>query len=201
MNCKEAILFMHEYLDGDLRGFALVQLNEHLQKCPGCRNHFRQLENTDAFLQSVSKVAAPEGLTARIMQSLPKRPKRKSWMQWVRRHPAASVAAVFFFIMMGSFLSLWNEETELVVKGTDLEKVVIHGNKVIVPAGHTVEGDLLVENGEAQVFGDVKGDLVVIDGSYNLASTARISGKITAINQALDWLWYKIGQWFAVVSR
>lgn len=86
-----------------------------------------------------------------------------------------------------------NEDSpELVVQGTDLDAVIIEGNKVTVPEGAVVKGDLTVKNGVTEVYGEIKGNLTVIDGSMNLASTAKIIGQERTINQVLEWLWYKV---------
>ena len=61
-----------------------------------------------------------------------------------------------------------------------------------MPEGATVDGDLVVENGEAVVNGEIRGNLTVIDGSVNMASTAKVIGEAREINQALDWIWYKL---------
>ena len=56
---------------------------------------------------------------------------------------------------------------------------LIEGNKVIVPEGQKVTGDLTVVNGDVQVLGDLDGNLTVIDGNVDpLASTAHIAGEI-----------------------
>lgn len=200
MNCKEAIPMIHEYLDGDLQGSGFVELNKHLSACRECKRHFAQLEQAESLVFTMAKTKVSDGLTERIMLSLPQ-PKKKAWLQWVKRHPAASVAATFFLIMMSSFFSLWNQDTDLVVKGADLEQVIIKGDTVIVPAGRIMNGNLIVENGRLQVDGEVQGNLVVIDGSLNLASTAYISGEVTKVNQALDWLWYKVNEFFSLFMK
>jgi anti-sigma factor RsiW len=194
MKCKEALPLMHDYLDRDLSGPEALKLKEHLRLCTDCHALFKQLERTDALARALPPVGVPDDLTERIMNRLPQVKKRSAWTQWVRRHPAASVAAVFLAVMFGSFMSMWNQDGELMVKGTDLQDVVIQGDTVIVPAGHTVNGNLIVQSGKLQVQGEVKGNLVVIDGSLNLASTAHISGQITQVDEALSWVWYKLGE-------
>jgi anti-sigma factor RsiW len=196
MHCKESISLMHEYLDGDLYGARLADLNQHVMTCNTCKAHMKQLERTDVFMGSWTTPSLPDNLTQRVMHVLPEEQKQSRWIRLVKNHPAVSAAMFFFVIMLSSFLSLWNSDTELMVKGTDLEQVVIKGNQVTVPEGRTVKGDLIVENGEIQVFGNVTGNLVVIDGSYNLSSTALIAGEINHIDEALDWLWYKLKDWF-----
>ncbi|MFD2610815.1 anti-sigma factor [Paenibacillus gansuensis] len=203
MDCRQAISLIHEYLDGDLDAPGTAELNRHLAECGDCSKHFQELERTTALMSLVTPEKAPDDLTARIMGALPAAPRKpqRRWTQWVRKHPAISAAAVFLVVMASSFASLWNQESELIVKGTDLSQVVIQGDTVIVPEGHTVAGNLTVENGQTQVYGDVEGDLTVIDGSMNLASTAHIAGHITQVNQALDWIWYKIGTTFNSITN
>ncbi|TDF91726.1 zf-HC2 domain-containing protein [Paenibacillus piri] len=202
MECKEALPLIHEYLDGGLQGTEALKLKEHLLACPSCRDRLKHLEKVEAMIQSWPRQQIMSSdLTERIMRSLPPVKSTSPWWRWVRTHPAASVAAVFILVMMGSFMSLWNQDSELVVKGTDLQSVVIHGDTVLVPVGKTVAGNLMVENGKLQVDGDIKGNIVVIDGSVNLASTAHISGQITEIDEAFSWLWFKMNDLATKISE
>jgi anti-sigma factor RsiW len=200
MNCKESLPLMHDYLDGDLLGPEAIKLKEHLIQCTECHALFKELEKTDALVRSLPPSGVPDDLTERIMKGLPPVKNSNSWTQWIRKHPAVSVAAVFFAIMFGSFISMWNQGGELMVQGTDLQEVVIEGDTVTVPAGHTVNGNLIVQSGKLQVQGDVNGNLVVIDGSLNLASTAHISGQVTRIDEALGWVWYKISHFVSQIT-
>ncbi|MFC0213747.1 zf-HC2 domain-containing protein [Paenibacillus chartarius] len=201
MNCKDAIPWMHEYLDGDLSGPEAAKLKEHLLTCRDCRAMFEQFERTEALVRSLTPVPVPGDLTARIMNGIPMPKRRGAWLRWVRRHPAASVAAVFALVMLTSFATMWNEDSELIVKGTDLEHVQIRGNTVIVPAGQTVRGNLMVQGGEVQVEGEVSGNLTVIDGTVNMASTARIAGQYKKVDQALDYVWYKLNDWATAITH
>ncbi|TNJ59509.1 anti-sigma factor [Paenibacillus hemerocallicola] len=202
MDCKEAILLMHDYLDGDVTGPEAAQLKKHLIGCASCQERYTKLEKAGALVSSLKPVYAPSHMTtSAIMQSLPAPTKRSAWVKWPRRHPAASVAAIFLVVMLGSFLTMWNEDTQLVVHGSDLEQVVIKGNTVVVPEGHTVQGNLIIENGQIEVNGKINGNLVVIDGNYALASTAQISGDITSVNQAVEWIWFKLNQLFSMFVK
>jgi hypothetical protein len=135
------------------------------------------------------------------MAGLPKQRKRNAWLEWIKHHPAVSVASMFLFVMLTSSLTLWNQDTDMVVKGASLDQVVIQGDTVTVPAGNTVNGNLMVKRGKIIVDGAIKGNLVVIDGSYNLASTAHISGKVKQIDQALDWLWFEVNQYVGLFAK
>lgn len=200
MNCNESLSLMHEYLDGDLAGPEAAELKKHLLVCAGCRTALKQFERTEALVRSMPRMNAPDDMTDRIMRALPKPKRRSTWTHWIRRHPAVSVASVFFLVMLGSFMSLWNDDKDLMVKGNDLQNIVIQGDYVYVPAGQTVHGNLLVQNGHIQVDGNVDGNLVVIDGSYNLASTAHIAGKIVPVDRAISWFWYKVNEWISLAA-
>lgn len=200
MDCKEALPLLHEYLDGGLDRRESAVLKEHMLVCEACRRRLQQYEKVEAFVHAWPPQQMPEGLTERVMQVLPPVSEHHPWYQWIRRHPAVSVAAAFFLVMMSVFISTWNDDRELLVKGKDLQSVVIQGSTVYVPAGKKVAGDLTVENGELMVDGDIEGNIVVIDGSVNLASTAHISGQIKEIDEAFSWVLYKMNQWFTLVS-
>lgn len=201
MDCKGALRWIHDYLDGNLDRAESLELKEHLIACPDCKQRFKQMERTEAMIRSMPRISAPDGLTSRIMASLPESRKTNRWIEWIKRHPAISVASVFLLVMLSSFLTLWNQDTDFVVKGKNLDQVVIKGNTVYVPAGHTIVGDLMVKNGNIQIEGDVEGSVVVVDGSYQLASTATISGQIKEIDQALGWLWFKLNEAFSLFSK
>jgi cytoskeletal protein CcmA (bactofilin family) len=103
--------------------------------------------------------------------------------------------------MLSSFVAMWNQDQELSVTGPDLEHIQFEGNKVIVPEGVKVNGDLTVVNGDVQVLGDLEGNLTVIDGNIiPLASTAHIAGEIRTIDRAVDWMWYKVSSWFGTLA-
>jgi len=192
MSCREALPLMHDNLDGDLTAAEAMKLRAHLAECESCSKLYRSLETTEALMRIMPSVAAPNGLTERIMNSLP--PKRSSsWLSWLKRHPGISVAAVFVMLMFGSVFSTWNGDRELVLKG-DIEEVVVEGKTVRIPSGHTLEGNLVVQGGQLEIEDNVniKGNLTVIDGTLHMASTAHIAGQVTQIDEALSWVWYKL---------
>src|SRR5690606_2065481 len=152
---------------------------QHLSACETCRHHLDRLEQTDALIRSVQAPELPEGLTDNIMAALPRLSGRTRFMLWLKRHPASAVAVIFLLMMLGSMATLWEKDTTLVVKGTDLDEVIIEGDLVIVPEGSVVNGDLTVENGTLLVEGEIRGDLYVIDGTMNMASSAYIAGQVT----------------------
>lgn len=200
MDCRDARRAMHDYLDGTLEAGRLQALKHHLSGCPACESHLDRLEMTEAMLFAVPAPDAPEDMTDRVMAALPKPSRKTVFVQWLKRHPAAAVAVIFLLMMTGSITTLWERDATLSVKGNDLDDVVIEGDLIIVPAGRIVDGDLTVENGRLQVEGEIRGNVTVIDGSVNLASTAQIAGQVTSINQAIDHFWFKIKSFFAGFS-
>ncbi|WP_040949376.1 zf-HC2 domain-containing protein [Gorillibacterium massiliense] len=202
MNCKDALSRIHEFLDGDLSGQEAVDLKKHLLSCPECHRLFRELETTEALVRSCPRPTVSEGFAERLMTRLPAAPRRRySWIQWVKRHPAITAASVFLLVMMGSFLSLWNQDTQMTVKGGDLDQYVISDDTVYLPAGHKAKGNLMVRGGNVQIDGTLQGNLVVVDGTYHTASTAEVSGKVYEINQAAEWLLYQLREAVAVIAN
>ncbi|TLS48241.1 anti-sigma factor [Paenibacillus antri] len=196
MDCREALPLIHEYLDGDLERDRAEALRLHMRGCASCTTTFAEFERTEALVRALDEPATPPHLSASIMAALPPMRANRSWARWMRKHPAATAAAAFLLIMVSSFFSLWNQGSQLAVRGDDLEGIVIEDGKVIVPQGARMEGDLVVENGTVQVDGDLEGDLIVIDGNVALASTAHISGRVQEVDRALDYIWFKLGEWF-----
>ena len=204
MDCKQASSLMHDYLDDELSTDQALKLKDHFQGCPSCHVQFKELEQTEMMLFATIKhstFSPSDGLVDRILNQIPnERKKQQQWVTWIKRHPALTAAAVFLFVMLVSVLSFWDTDDQLIVKGVDLDQVIIKGNTVTVPSGTTIAGNLTVENGKAEIYGEVLGNLTVIDGSYFQASTAKISGHIKSIDQALDWIWYRITNTFTEVA-
>lgn len=202
MECKLAVSMMHDYLDDDLPDQQQRELKEHLLSCPDCRVKFKELEQTDMLMFSLmhQNPVASDDLVSRIMDSLPKSKKEKRFVTWIKRHPALTAASLFLVVMLMSTVTFWSPDRQLVVRGVDLDQVIIKGDTVIVPSGKIISGDLTVENGKAQVYGDVNGNVTVIDGSLYQASTAHISGQVKSIDQAVSWLWYKVTNMFSEVA-
>ncbi|MCG7410813.1 polymer-forming cytoskeletal protein [Paenibacillus sp. ACRRX] len=198
MDCKQAVSLMHNLLDDDLERSCALDLKEHMLACPACRERFRQLEETEQLLYGFNHRLQPttDELTERIMSVIPKPKKQSAMFKWVRRHPAITVAAVFVLVMMTSALSMWNADKQLLVKGQQLDGVVIQDNKVIVPNGKVVKGDLTIHNGLAEVYGEVEGNVTVVDGKVYQASTAHITGSVQQIDEAMSWIWYQISSLF-----
>ncbi|UOR10566.1 anti-sigma factor family protein [Halobacillus amylolyticus] len=200
MNCnKEAVALMHKYLDGDLVKEEERRLRDHLQACPSCQNHFHELKRSITLVKNAGPVTAPSNFTASVMSSLPKEKKRRNYVRWLQRHPMITAAAVFFILMFSGIFSAWNQDHQVTVSKQD--DLVIRNNTVIVPDGVTVDGDLVVRNGDLKVDGKINGDITLINGDIVTDTgigditngkkyQAYVSGEIHEVNQVFEWMWY-----------
>lgn len=205
MNCnhKEAAELMHRYLDGGLPTEEENKLRLHLEDCESCQKHFHELKRTITLIQSAESVHAPEGFAAGVMNKLPAEKKQVRYMRWFKAHPVLTAAAIFFIFMVSGMLSMWNQNTELVVSKE--EDLVIDGDTVVVPPDVVVEGDLLVRNGDLIISGTVEGDVTIINGQLIddplenetlMASVGEINGEIKQVDRAFEWMWINIKSFF-----
>ncbi len=195
MKCNEQLGHVHAFLDGDIDELSNQKLQDHLNACADCRQHLMELQKVIALVQSASHIHAPKDFTQKVMSRLPAPSKTVRFSGWLRNHPFLTAAAVFFFLMAGSMVASWfDRDNTLQVSSDSLDKLTIdrERNVVIVPAGTTVNGDLIVQNGSIEVQGKVNGDVVAIDGKVVLASTAQVAGDAESIEMIVDWIWYEL---------
>lgn len=189
MNCSEIYTdYMHDYLDEEITPENETKLREHLLTCQNCHNHFQELKKSIALVQSTSHIQAPLNFTANVMARLPKEKKQVGFKRWFRSHPMLTAASLFLTLMLGSVITGWNEDHEFSVSKNP--NLVVENNTVIVPEGKTVQGDIVVKNGDLKIEGQVEGDVTVINGEKYLASAGHVTGDIEEINQLFDWIWY-----------
>lgn len=186
---QQYVDYMHEYLDGDISRDHEHELKKHLQVCEPCRQHMHELSDTIAFVKSAAHITAPPHLEEQIMNSLPKRANTVSIQKWFRRHPVLVAAAVFCVLMSAALVGSFSSNTQFSV--SEQANVIVDGKTVIVPEGQTVKGNIVVRNGDIRIDGEVDGNVTVINGKY-MASTSVVTGEIAEIDQAFEWLWFKI---------
>ncbi|HEY4554074.1 MAG TPA: anti-sigma factor [Bacillaceae bacterium] len=187
---EEIVLYMHEYLDGDLPREHEQALKDHLQKCPACQTHFQELKRTVAYIQSTSHITPSDHFTASVMARLPKERNSAGVQRWLRHHPLLSAASLFIILMAGSIFSMWNDDQKFAF--TKQPNLIVENNTVVVPAGEVVEGDLVVKNGNLRVEGEIKGNVTIINGEQYTAHAGNVTGDIKEINEVFEWLWYKM---------
>lgn len=188
--CPEKIVtYMHEYLDGDINTTHEEEMKQHLHSCESCQTHLKELKNVVHLLQTLPTVQIPLGFKERVMEKLPKPKLKMKETHWLRKYPLLIAAAIFAIFMSASLLSGFNNSDEFAV--TEHEALVVEGSKVTVPIGETIDGDLVVKNGDLTIDGKVNGDVTVVNGKY-MASTANVTGEIEEIDETFEWLWYSI---------
>lgn len=189
--CPERIVhFMHEYLDGEISREHELELKSHLQSCEACQAHMHELSDVVAFVKGAAHIEAPNDFNHSVIARLPKEKSHKGVSKWLRRHPVLTAAAMFLLLMSSALFTNFNDEQQF--SFTKQENVLVEGETVIIPEGQVVKGDLVVRNGDVQIDGELDGNLTIINGTAYMASTANITGTSEEINEAFDWLWYKI---------
>lgn len=195
MECREAGRLIHAFLDAEIDEQANGQLQEHMLACIDCRVRLHELQKAIAFVQSASHARPSADFTERVMAQLPAATKGQLFGNWLRQHPVLTAAAVFLMLMAGSLVtSCVERDSTLQVSSDNLDKLKIDQERhvVLVPAGETVNGDLIVHNGSVEVQGKVTGNVVAIDGKVFLASTAQVVGDAESIEAIFDWIWYEV---------
>lgn len=194
MICNEKIKLMHNYLDGDLTSENETILRNHLEGCKQCQMHFHELSRTITLVQSSVRLKAPTNFTSKVMNNLPEEKKHIRYKRWFKNHPLLTTAAILFVFFIGSLLSGWIQDNELVV--SKQEDIIIRGDTVIVPENVTVTGDLLVKNGNLKIKGTVDGDVTIVNGKLiydegTIASVSNVTGDLNHIDQLFKWIWYE----------
>ncbi|CAM3271051.1 zf-HC2 domain-containing protein [Filibacter tadaridae] len=189
--CPEKIIdYMHAYLDEDIRPEEERELQEHLANCSECKEIMDGLEESISFLKSATQIKAPAGFVDGVIARLPKEKSQVGAQRFLRRHPLLSAAAMFLLLMSATLFSSYGNDQHFSV--SKQPNLVVQGETVLVPAGETIKGDIVVKNGSLRIEGQVEGDVTVIHGSKFMASTAIVTGESEEIDKAFDWLWYKI---------
>lgn len=191
MKCSdEVISLMHEYLDEDINKEEEERLREHLRSCKDCQIYFHELKKAVALVQSTSRIAAPADFTQKVMSSLPKEKKKAGAERWLKNHPFLTAASLFLVLMAGTMFGTYNQDEQFSV--SKQPNLVVENETVVVPKGEIVKGDVIVQNGDIRIEGEVEGDVTVINGDKYLASAGSVTGEIEEIDQIFEWLWFKI---------
>lgn len=66
MTCAQVRSLLSAYLDGAVTGRQMRSLDEHLNRCEECREHYVGLRQTQSLLARVGRAQAPEDLSLRL---------------------------------------------------------------------------------------------------------------------------------------
>lgn len=196
MNCQEARRLLHDLVDDDIQPNDQQTLNEHLQHCPECQSAEHSLRQTVCLLQEISRIEAPDGFTAQVMQSLPA-PRRG---QGIRQLLVA--AAVCLIVLVSPYLYSTLRSPQLICQDQEAT-IAEEAGRYVVAANQTVRGDLIVYKADLLVLGRVEGNVRVMDGHLALGAGATVSGTVAEqassgamrLKLAFAELWEDIGAW------
>jgi anti-sigma factor RsiW len=97
MNCQQARPLIDPYADGELEAGAILELEQHLQSCPGCMLAWRNLQGLrKALKQDALYFAAPAELRRRIKSELPSPAKTAPlWPAWSWNRLTTAMSGAF----------------------------------------------------------------------------------------------------------
>jgi len=120
MQCSDARLLLHAYLDNELDAGDSVRLMRHVADCPACSREFeRQTQLKDLLQRAKPQHAMPEALRARVLAALPQpastadappllqpRPPLRSWNML----PVALAASLMLLLGGGGIGIAWQRQ-------------------------------------------------------------------------------------------
>ncbi len=109
--CPDKLLLLNALADGELDAGHALELEAHMQTCPGCAREWERLTSIRTALGEASLAyAPPEGFRARALAALeaeevsaaPPRPPRRrpAWEAWMAGGGVTALAASFALVMV-----------------------------------------------------------------------------------------------------
>ena len=189
MNCRSAIYLMHDFFNDDIDEFLKNELSKHLNNCRTCNEHFNELKLTNNILLQLPKENVSSNFVDKV---LVKCIKKERVRKWATRYPVVFAASIFLLLFSVSLISYVVPNNEFKLVSGDQQNLIINGNEVIVPEGKEIFGDIVIENGNLQIEGEVEGNVTVFNGKIFMASASRVNGKTNQVNQIFERIWYQI---------
>ncbi|OEG00231.1 hypothetical protein BHF71_05435 [Vulcanibacillus modesticaldus] len=192
MKCHETESIMHAYLDDDIDGYPYQEFLEHIKTCHKCKKHFEELKITERLLKQLPMVSTPPDFVQKLMQQLPQKESKTRIKRWLVKYPVVVAASIFLLLFSISLVTYMEQDNELKIVTTDQAKLIVKGNEVIVPEGKKIIGDLIIENGNLKINGEVKGNVTVINGDILMANASQVDGHTKQIDRLYEWIWYNL---------
>ena len=101
--CKDYAALLDLYVDGELSAEDMIRVQEHLDRCPGCRAYVDAAFAMRAAFPDAEDTAVPDGFTESVMAAVrlsPRQGKRKT--PWVKiLTPLAACCAIVILLQSG----------------------------------------------------------------------------------------------------
>jgi predicted anti-sigma-YlaC factor YlaD len=104
MRCRDAKQYLQLYLDDRLTFEQVLELEQHLSRCPTCREELEKLEQVARQLSSLPQVAEPAALSTTIMRHVAFTSQRRAEPAFAPLRP--SLREILAAIALATFASL-----------------------------------------------------------------------------------------------
>ncbi len=175
---------MHKHFDKETTYEEETTLKHHLMKCEDCIQHYRELSSVQTLLTEAPAISQQASLKDAILEQLPKESKPKKFMKAVKEHPFITACAIFLVTLLTSAMIEFQSGDDIFV--SNYEGVQVEGDRVIIPEGKVIHGDLTIENAIVDVRGQINGNLTLVNSELSQA-TPNISGEIVEVNRFIRW--------------
>ncbi len=198
MDCRDARRVIQEYLDGEATEEDRRELSTHVERCPDCNRHLREMSRIAGSLDAFGIVDPGDAFVRDVMRRvrLEKRadqeevPTRIGGFRWMvavmawAKGAAAMALVILAFGMLSIFVP--SNSLEARVLSTDpTAYILVSGRDVQVPPTSTVRGNLTVVDGNLVIWGKVEGDVRIIRGTVKSSSGATVGGRVVIIESPL----------------
>jgi hypothetical protein len=142
------------YHDGELRGFARADVEQHLAQCPRCRRALGEMDALDGALRALPELDPPSGsygaILARVERARPRRRRRLAWAIGALVAAAAAIAGGYDLFGAQQHALLPAASPPAATNGAARARVAPSaGGAALSPS--SAQGDLLDPNSHAHV--------------------------------------------------
>ncbi|MCX5667315.1 MAG: zf-HC2 domain-containing protein [Candidatus Omnitrophica bacterium] len=136
MNCKRAEkLILTDYIDGNLKGRALEEIELHIRSCPGCHALAQDLKAAGKLFRAVPRQEAPSEVWRKIRDEISAAPVRRYFpeiaLEYARYHlshlkPAivmAGAAVLLLFVLATMRLMPHKDYLEAAIQQDDIAAI------------------------------------------------------------------------------
>jgi len=187
LSCHDRNDQIHRYLDEEMDTQERIEFETHLASCRSCQHSLTELGQAIQHVTAAEWLKAPHMFTEDVLSQLQEiSPQKRNWRVPFIKYTGIAAAAVLVLGM--GMMAAAPDEFALQAKNT--QGLIVEDGKVIIPEGSRYQGNLVVQNGDLEVRGDVNGNVTTVGGKIYRAAGADISGEVDEVDEALEKLWY-----------